>query len=139
MIGVLGYFILILPCLIEIPVLSVIRADPDQTPRSAVSDLDLHCLPMSFIWDARCKWINWKALAQGETYSVHAKVRTTKKKLVLRVTPANNNLSPPHPTSPLTPSSSLCVMVAYERLQQCQIDRTTRCEDGIYNYIYMKR
>ena len=23
------------------------NGDPDQTPRSAVSDLDLHCLPMS--------------------------------------------------------------------------------------------
>ena len=28
-------------------------ADPDQTPRSAVSDMSLHCLPVSFLWDAR--------------------------------------------------------------------------------------
>ena len=27
--------------------------DPDQTPRSAASDLGLHCLPMSLLWDAR--------------------------------------------------------------------------------------
>ena len=25
---------------------------PDQTPRSVASDLRLHCLPMSFLWDA---------------------------------------------------------------------------------------
>ena len=30
--------------------------DPDQT--TAASDLGLHCLPMSFLWDARHKWIN---------------------------------------------------------------------------------
>ena len=32
--------------------------DPDQTPRSAASDLGLHCLSMSLLWDARHKWIN---------------------------------------------------------------------------------
>ena len=26
--------------------------DPDQTPRSAASDLDLHCLLVSLLWDA---------------------------------------------------------------------------------------
>ena len=31
--------------------------DPDQTPRSAASDLGLHCLPMSFLWDAMLKWV----------------------------------------------------------------------------------
>ena len=31
--------------------------DPDQTPRSAASDLGLHCLPMSLLWDARLKWV----------------------------------------------------------------------------------
>ena len=30
--------------------------DPDQTPRSAVSDLGLHCLQMSFLRDTRHKW-----------------------------------------------------------------------------------
>ena len=30
--------------------------DPDQTPRSAASDLRLYCLPMSLLWDARLKW-----------------------------------------------------------------------------------
>ena len=33
--------------------------DPDQTPRLAASDLDLHRLPiMSLLWDARFKWVN---------------------------------------------------------------------------------
>ena len=31
-------------------------ADPDQTPRSAASDLGLHCFPMSRLWDTRNKW-----------------------------------------------------------------------------------
>ena len=30
---------------------------PDQTPRSAASDLGLHCLPMSIKWDARLIWV----------------------------------------------------------------------------------
>ena len=29
--------------------------DPDQTPHSAASDLGLHCLPMSLLWDTRHK------------------------------------------------------------------------------------
>ena len=33
-------------------------ADPDQTPRSAASDLGLHSLSMSFLWDARLKLVN---------------------------------------------------------------------------------
>ena len=32
--------------------------EPDQTRRSAASDLGIHCLPMSLLWDARLKWIN---------------------------------------------------------------------------------
>ena len=31
---------------------------PDQKPRSAASDLGLHCLPMSQKWDARLIWVN---------------------------------------------------------------------------------
>ena len=31
--------------------------DPDQTPRSVASDLDLHCLLMSLLWDTMHKWI----------------------------------------------------------------------------------
>ena len=32
--------------------------DPDQTPRSAASDLGLHCLPRSPKRDARLIWVN---------------------------------------------------------------------------------
>ena len=32
--------------------------DPDQMPRSAASDLGLHCLPMSHKKDARLIWVN---------------------------------------------------------------------------------
>ena len=30
--------------------------EPDQMLHSAVSNLDLHCLPMSFLWVARHYW-----------------------------------------------------------------------------------
>ena len=38
---------------IEIPVFNANSLDPDQTPRSAASELGLACLPMSHLWDAR--------------------------------------------------------------------------------------
>ena len=41
-----------------IPVLNAKSVDPGQTPRSVASDLGLHCLPMSHLWDARLKWVN---------------------------------------------------------------------------------
>ena len=60
------YFFIFILFLVEIPVSKQCR--PDQTPRSAVSvqcllesaasNLGLHCLPMSQIWDARQIWIN---------------------------------------------------------------------------------
>ena len=34
--------------------------DPDQTPRSAASDLGLHCLPMSQKWNAGLIWVKIK-------------------------------------------------------------------------------
>ena len=42
---------------IEIPVNNANSKDPDQTPRSVASDLGLHCLHMSLLWDARLKWV----------------------------------------------------------------------------------
>ena len=39
------------------PVVNANSVDPDQTPRTAVSDLSLHSLPMSYLWDARHKWV----------------------------------------------------------------------------------
>ena len=56
--GMSGYFLL-LPCLIESTVFNANSVDPDQTPRSAASDLGLYCLLMSLLWDARLKWVQW--------------------------------------------------------------------------------
>ena len=48
-----------LPCFVEISAFNANSVDPDQMPRSAtVSDLGLHCLTMSLLWDARHKWVN---------------------------------------------------------------------------------
>ena len=44
-------------CQVLLPVVSANSVDTDQTPRSAASDLGLHCLPMSHLWDARHKWV----------------------------------------------------------------------------------
>ena len=53
--GVSGYFLL-LPCFIGVSELNANSVDPDQTPRSAASDLGLHCLPMSLLRDAGLIW-----------------------------------------------------------------------------------
>ena len=45
------------PCFIEIPVLNANSVAPDQTPRSAASDLGINCLPVSLLWDARHIWV----------------------------------------------------------------------------------
>ena len=42
---------------IAIPVLNGNSVDPVQTPRSAASDLGLHCLRMSILRDARHQWV----------------------------------------------------------------------------------
>ena len=39
------------------PLVNANSVDPDQAPRSAASDLGLHYLPMSHLWDARHKCI----------------------------------------------------------------------------------
>ena len=46
---------LLISCFVEVCELNANSVDPDQTPRSAASDLGLHCLSMSFLWDARLK------------------------------------------------------------------------------------
>ena len=43
------------------------RIEHDQTPHSAASDLDLHCLPVSLLWDARRKCVNDGVVQQLET------------------------------------------------------------------------
>ena len=56
-----GLFLL-LPRFIEISELNANCVDPDQTPRSAASDLGLHCLLMSLLWNARHKWIKGRMI-----------------------------------------------------------------------------
>ena len=51
------WFLLIIPCFIEMPVFNANSVHLDQMPRSAASDLGLHCLLMSLLWDARHKWV----------------------------------------------------------------------------------
>ena len=53
----IDFLLLLLSCFVEISEFNANRVDPDQTPRSAASDLDLPCLSMSHLWDARLKWI----------------------------------------------------------------------------------
>ena len=43
---------------LEISELNANSEDPDQTPRYAASDLGLHCLLMSLLWDTRLKLVN---------------------------------------------------------------------------------
>ena len=42
----------------EIPVLYANSVNPDQTPRSAASDLGLHYLPLSLLWDTGINGLN---------------------------------------------------------------------------------
>ena len=46
-------------------ILNANSVDPDQTPRSAASDLGLHCLPMSLLRDAmlRMQVLIWSVIA----------------------------------------------------------------------------
>ena len=52
------WVIFIFTIFIEIPVSNAKRVDPYQTPRFPASDLRLHCLPISLLWDAWHKWVN---------------------------------------------------------------------------------
>ena len=40
-----------------IPLLKENFVDPDKMPHFAASEMGLHCLPMSFLWDTRHKWV----------------------------------------------------------------------------------
>ena len=42
---------------INIPVVNANSVDPNQTPSSAASDLDLRCLLVPRLCDARLKWV----------------------------------------------------------------------------------
>ena len=51
------YYYHVLIVFIEIHVLNTSSVDHDQMLQFAASDCGLHCLPMSFLWDARRKWV----------------------------------------------------------------------------------
>ena len=52
------WLVLLLSYFVEISELNANSVDPYQTPSSVASDLGLHCLLMSLIWDDRLKWVN---------------------------------------------------------------------------------
>ena len=52
------WLVLLLSCFEETIELNANSVYSDQMPRSAASDLGLHCLSMSHLWDARLKWVN---------------------------------------------------------------------------------
>ena len=54
-------FLLLLPCLIGISIINANSEDPDQMLHAVASDLGLHCLPKSHLWDARHKWVKKKS------------------------------------------------------------------------------
>ena len=35
------------------------KVDPDQTPRSAASDLGLQCFPVCYLWEAMHIWVKY--------------------------------------------------------------------------------
>ena len=51
-------YFLILPGFVETHAYNANSVDPDQTLRSAASDLGLQCLPMSLLLETRHKWVN---------------------------------------------------------------------------------
>ena len=52
-----GVWLVFITIFIEICMFDANSVDPDQTLRSAASELGLHCLTMSPLWDARHKWV----------------------------------------------------------------------------------
>ena len=52
------WLLLLLSCFIGISELNANSVDPDQTPRSAASDLGLHCLPTALLWGTRPIYIS---------------------------------------------------------------------------------
>ena len=50
-------FVLLL-CYKENPVFNVNSVNTDQTSCFVASDLNLHCLPMSHLWDTKFKWLS---------------------------------------------------------------------------------
>ena len=57
-----GWFSL-LPSFVENSIFNANSVDPDQTPRSAASDLGLQCLPMSLLRKATLIWVGQSVFA----------------------------------------------------------------------------
>ena len=53
-----GVWLVLLFPSFEIVVLTANSVDTDRAPRFVASDLGLHVLTMSFLWDGRHKWVN---------------------------------------------------------------------------------
>ena len=51
--------------------------DPDQMPCSVASDLGLHCLPMSHLWDTRHKWVNKQVKCISVLYVSNFSIKNT--------------------------------------------------------------
>ena len=51
------WLVLIITMFFGMSIVNANNVDPDQTLRSAASDLGLHCLPLSHLRDARHKWV----------------------------------------------------------------------------------
>ena len=51
---------------VEISELNANSVYPDQTPRSAASDLGHLCLSSSLLWDIRLKWVTKKAILKDK-------------------------------------------------------------------------
>ena len=61
----------LLPYLKEIHVFNANSVDPDQTLRSAASDLSLNCLPISLLWDAGHIWVKQSMSSGIWTFILH--------------------------------------------------------------------
>ena len=54
--------------------LSANSGDPDQTPRSAASDLGLHCLPITLLRVSRLQWVTgWGLDTSGRVFTITGK------------------------------------------------------------------
>ena len=53
-----GVWFLLLSYFVEFSEVNANHVDPDQTSWSVASDLGLHSLPVSLLWDTRIKWVN---------------------------------------------------------------------------------
>ena len=51
------WLVFIMTCFVGISELNANSIDLDQKPHSVMSDLGLHCLPMSLLWGASLKWV----------------------------------------------------------------------------------